>query len=94
MTQATFALYDDAMTSAKATAHPSMQPLVAARLRYALHYVPWVPPVVAPFKEASAANFLGRVARAAVNRRNTFAGRVLFRLTPTAVVAALRARLK
>jgi len=37
---------------------------------------------------------LRRVARAAANRRHTLAGRVLFRLTPAAVVAALRARLK
>ena len=94
MTQATFALYDRAMASAKTPAQPSMQPLVAARLRYALRYVPWIPPAIAPRASASPENFLGRVARAAANRRNTLAGRVLFRLMPTAVVAALRARLK
>jgi GT2 family glycosyltransferase/glycosyltransferase involved in cell wall biosynthesis len=92
MTQATFALYDDALAGAKASS--SLQPLVAARLRYALRYVPWVPPAVAPRTDGSPASLLRRVARAAANRRNTLAGRVLFRLTPTAVVAALRARLK
>jgi GT2 family glycosyltransferase/glycosyltransferase involved in cell wall biosynthesis len=95
MTQATFARYDNALATAKATAQQPLQPLVAARLRYALGYAPWVPPTVARLTGASSsANFLGRVARAAANRRNTLAGRVLLRLTPTAVVAALRARLK
>jgi len=94
MARATFALYDKAMASAKVTAQQSMRPLVAARLRYALRYAPWIPPAAAPRVDAPPANLLGRVARAAANRRNTLAGRVLFRLTPTAVVAALRARLK
>jgi glycosyltransferase involved in cell wall biosynthesis len=94
MTQATFALYDGAMANAKSAAQPSKPPLAAARLRYALRYVPWVPPPVAARTDASSASILRRVARAAANRRNTLAGRVLFRLTPTAVVAALRARLK
>jgi GT2 family glycosyltransferase/glycosyltransferase involved in cell wall biosynthesis len=94
MTQATFALYDSAMASAKVMAQTSMPPLAAARLRYALRYVPWVAPAVAARADASSASMLRRVARAAANRRHTLAGRVLFRLTPAAVVAALRARLK
>ena len=90
MTEATFALYETALADAKAMPRQSLQPLVPARLRYALRYVPWLPPPAS----APRANFLGRLARAAANRRNTLAGRVLFRLTPAAVVAALRARLK
>jgi hypothetical protein len=73
-THATFALYDSAMASAQAMVWPSMRPLVAACLRYALHYVPV--PAVALRDSASPANLLAE-ARAAVNRRNTLAGRCL-----------------
>ena len=95
MTQAAFALYDRALANANATPQQPLQPLAAARLRHALGYVPWLPPPASvPFGGATSVRFLDRVARAAANRRNTVAGRILFRLAPTAVVAALRARLK
>ena len=85
--------HDAALGRADAKAAAALQPLEPARLRYALGYVPWVPPP----PEASLADkprFLERVARAAASRRHTAAGRLLFRLAPTAVVSALRARLK
>lgn len=93
MTNATFARYDIAIAAAARSPPPLGTPLVAGRLLHALGYVGWVPPAVAA-PPVEAASLLGRVARAAANRRHTLAGRMLFRLTPTAVVARLRARLK
>ncbi|MEO8751644.1 MAG: glycosyltransferase [Casimicrobiaceae bacterium] len=95
MSDATFALYEKALAGADIGAQRSLRPLAPARLLHALGYVPWLPPpATVPFGAATSVRFLDRVARAAANRRNTFAGRVLFRLAPTAVVAALRSRLK
>jgi len=95
MAQATFALYERALANADAAARPTSQPIEPGRLRHALGYVPWLPPPPSvPRRSASSPGFLDRVARAAAGRRNTFAGRILFRLAPSAVVAALRARLK
>jgi len=95
MAQATFSLYDAAIAAADAGAREAMKPLEPARLRYALHYAAWSPPPPDRVRPApQKPRFLDRLARAAAQRRNTAAGRVLFRLAPHAVVAALRERLK
>jgi GT2 family glycosyltransferase/glycosyltransferase involved in cell wall biosynthesis len=94
MAQATFALYEAALAGADAQARMAMKPLEPARLRYALHYAAWSPPPPDMRPAPRKPHLLDRLARAAAQRRNTAAGRVLFRLAPHAVVAALRARLK
>ncbi|MEO8755348.1 MAG: glycosyltransferase [Casimicrobiaceae bacterium] len=94
MTHATFAQYELALAAGAAAAQPMPGPLLPARLRHALGYIPWQPAPAARPTHASGSGLLGRFARAAANRRNTLAGRVVFRLTPAALVARLRARLK
>jgi hypothetical protein len=95
MARATFALYEAALAGADARAREAMKPLEPARLRYALHYVGWTPPPADRARQpARKPQLLDRLARAAAQRRNTAAGRMLFRLAPHAVVAALRSRLK
>jgi len=92
MTGRTFELYAQARaTPAVSTA--TARPFEAGRVRAALHYVPWHPP--APAAAAAAEHgWIGRLARAALDRRQTLAGRILARCTPAPVRAALRARLK
>lgn len=74
------------------------------RVRDALGYRPWSPPVLAQ-EQASASpqgmpdavaspSFGSRIARAALRMRHTPLGRVAFRLTPQPVLAALKARLR
>ncbi len=92
MADATFALYDAAV--AEATGAPAPKPLDPVRLRYALHYRAWHPPAVPPAPDAAPAGLLSRVARAAARRRHTLAGRMLYRLAPSGMVARLRGRLK
>jgi GT2 family glycosyltransferase/glycosyltransferase involved in cell wall biosynthesis len=95
MTEATFALYDAALVRAAEFARDAVQPLEPVRLRYALHYKAWQPPAIVRVLAPDATpGFLSRVARAAARRRHTLAGRMLYRLAPSAVVARLRARLK
>jgi GT2 family glycosyltransferase/glycosyltransferase involved in cell wall biosynthesis len=92
MAAATSALYEDAVRAPRAGG-PPMKPLAPARLRYALSYVPWHPPQVVA-GDASASGVLARLARAAARHRDTPAGRVLVRLAPARVLAALRTKLK
>ena len=92
MTDATFALYERALAAPRASASAGAGGLAPARLRHALGYVPWHPPAQAG--SAFAPGLLERVARAAARRRHTLAGRVLVRLAPAKVLAALRAKLK
>jgi hypothetical protein len=95
MATATFALYERTLALAGDKTARMLKPLEPARLRYGLGYVPWVPPAPeVPWGQARAKGLLQRIARAAANRRHTAAGRLLFRLAPVSVVAALRARLK
>ena len=94
MTECTFALYDDA----RATAHrvpDDCKPFEAGRVRAALRYAPWQPPVLAQsLSQDAPAGWIARFARGALLRRQTLAGRILARCTPAPVRAALRARLK
>ena len=93
MTDSTCALYETARTGAGNGARG--KPFVPARVRHALGYRPWLPPPAdAASMSAKPEGFVGRMARAAASRRHTFAGRMLFRLTPGPLLAALRARLK
>lgn len=91
MTERTFGLYAQARaTAGTAEAAP---PFEAGRVRAALHYVPWHPPAPALVAEP-AHGWIGRLARVALDRRQTLAGRLLARWTPAPVRAAMRARLK
>jgi hypothetical protein len=95
MARATFDLYEAAVAASDRAAIDNMKPLEPARLRYALGYAAWLPPPPDRVRPLSARpRLIDRLARVAANRRYTMAGRLLFRLAPGAVVAALRARLK
>jgi len=95
MAHDTLALYESALARADLHAMRALEPLEPARLRYALHYVPWVPPPPDVERAVQAPpRLLERIALAAARRRNTTAGRLLYRLAPNAVVSALRSRLK
>ena len=92
MTERTFDLYAQARATAIA-ATTAGKPFEAGRMRAALRYVPWQPPSLAGAGENDH-GWLGRLARAALDRRQTLAGRILARCMPAPVRAALRARLK
>jgi len=95
MARATFDLYEAAVAASDHAAIDNMKPLEPARLRYALGYAAWLPPPPDRVRPLPARpRLIDRLARVAANRRYTMAGRLLFRLAPGAVVAALRARLK
>ena len=99
MGERTLVQYDRALTTAPMTGLNVVQPLTAARVRDALGYVPWLPPPRSPplspaFSEpAQVAGMVSRVAVLALRLRQTPAGRALYRLTPTALREALKARL-
>jgi hypothetical protein len=86
-------LYEEARV--REPEHMPARPFAAARVHHALGYRPWQPPPSSGVHpRARNAGLLGRMARAAINQRHTVAGRVLFRLAPRPLLAALRARLK
>ena len=94
MAAATFALYETARQRARAAS--DLQAFAPQRVRDALGYAPWHPPT---HPDASAdtggrADWLERVARLALKQRQSFAGRMLIRVTPAPLRAALRSRLK
>ncbi|HXX86219.1 MAG TPA: glycosyltransferase [Casimicrobiaceae bacterium] len=94
MAQRTVSIYRDAL---RHSAFTRMRPPIAAeRCLAALGYVPWRPPPAAAPVLGVPAEELGAVAhlaRAALRIRHTVPGRVLYRLAPKALVAALKARL-
>jgi GT2 family glycosyltransferase len=93
MADATFALYETARARVGSAALTAFAP---ERVRDALGYAPW-DPAQAPNARAVAGasgDWLGRVARLALRQRQTIAGRLLIRVTPAPLRAALRARLK
>jgi len=103
MTDATFAIYERALSGARSRT-PS-RVFDRARVRDALGYTPWQPPPpeVAPEPEASipvTAVQVGergmglRIAAAALSIRHTAVGRALYRVTPRPVLNALKARLR
>ncbi len=92
MTRSTFALYDIALVGA-VEATSRFKVFEPGRVRAALRYAAWHPPSPAR-KSDPRAGWIGRLARVALKRRNTPAGRLLARCTPATVRAALRTRLK
>jgi len=99
MTEATIAIWRDALASAPARSPTaSLRAISAERCLSALHYAPWSlpepavqPPAAPTVPKPNGA--LAVVARAALSIRHTFAGRVLYRLAPKPLVARLRQRL-
>lgn len=96
MTNATFAVYEDACQE-----HPraatKLRTFASARVRDALGYTAWTPPAVAlpvPQPVPAPKGLLAYIARAAIVIRPTMMGRILFRLTPMVFVTALKARLR
>ena len=75
-------------------------PLANARIRDALGYRAWVPPVATHDASDSGGATVGtgfgwrtRIARRALAMRGTPFGRLLYRMTPSPVIDALKARL-
>ncbi len=94
MMATTFERYDSAIASGRRGPSPAVKALETARVRHALHYRPWTPPAPDRLPAAQRLSLLARLARAAARRRNTPAGRMLYRMAPGSLVSALRARLK
>jgi hypothetical protein len=97
MADATFAVYEEAL--AHAGVRPEYPPLERARVRDALGYRPWTPPMTAPTLTPAAPvtepqNLAARAAHAALAIRHTPLGRVLYRMTPRSVLEALKAQLR
>lgn len=96
MSLATVANYAKALALPRAA--PAASPLSNARLRDALGYQPWFPPVlsspmVAPPEDEPRKGVWHRVALHALAMRRTRMGRLLYRVTPEPVIDALKARL-
>jgi GT2 family glycosyltransferase/glycosyltransferase involved in cell wall biosynthesis len=93
MAQATIAIWRDALS--RAAARAQLQPIAAGRCLAALHYTPWTPnaTLVSGRGPAKANGALGLVAHAALAIRHTLPGRLLYRLAPKPLLAALKQRL-
>ncbi|HKE40967.1 MAG TPA: glycosyltransferase [Casimicrobiaceae bacterium] len=94
MAERTVAVYRDALGLAGPS--EALDPISARRCLLALGYVPWRLPQTAAPKSDGQINNEGAVAQlasAALRIRHTLPGRVLYRLAPKALVAALKARL-
>ena len=94
MTEATFARYDAAVASARSMQPPSLQPLAAVRVRDALGYRAWTPPLPGRIAVGPARGVGGRIAHAAVAIRHKLPGRILYRLAPASLVERLRQYLR
>jgi GT2 family glycosyltransferase/glycosyltransferase involved in cell wall biosynthesis len=103
MADATLVRYDAAM-SFDVGADVPRRPFGNRRVRDALGYRPWTPPVVQapldateiveePPVPAQPHGLMARVARRALAMRTTPMGRVLYRMTPAPVIDALKSRL-
>jgi glycosyltransferase involved in cell wall biosynthesis len=94
MTQRTFVLYTTSLKAARSHTH-AFRVFEPGRVRAALRYREWNAPrpAVDPAFRSNA-GWMQRLANAALHRRNTLAGRVLVRITPAPLRAALRSRLK
>jgi GT2 family glycosyltransferase/glycosyltransferase involved in cell wall biosynthesis len=94
MGRRTVSVYGDALRNA-APAHVR-PPIAAQRCLAGLGYVPWhLPEPEAAGTDAAmkSDDALARLANTALRIRHTWPGRLLYRLTPKALVAALKARL-
>jgi hypothetical protein len=98
MAKRTLEIYDTVAAVAASTSAP----LSRARVRDALGYVPWTPPVVGPPLSESevetaptaATGLAARIADTALWLGQTRPGRVLYRLAPARVRTALKGRLR
>lgn len=93
MAERTVAIYYDALLPLASA--PARPPIAAQRCLAALHYTAWRPPAApqpAPPGGPASADLLARVARGALRIRHTLPGRVLYRLAPKSLLAALKAR--
>jgi GT2 family glycosyltransferase len=104
MVEATLAVYRDACQ--RAPARPASAPIAVERCLAALDYVPWQPPRLPSAADAPVAEVpvvtarepaaptmrdaFGRVATFALHIRHTLPGRVLYRLAPKSLLAALK----
>ncbi len=100
MTDATFASYDAATQPAQGSTMPrsarsssSLTPFPAPRVRDALGYRPWLPPVLASPATQQPTGIGRRIAQAAAGMRHKLPGRVLYRLAPAALVERLKRHL-
>jgi hypothetical protein len=100
MVSATLAIYQRAKTGV--AAEPLIAPISFERCLAALHYRPWTVPVPRAIPEdepspgaapAPAPDVVARFAHAALRIRHTLAGRMLYRIAPKSLVAALKTRL-
>jgi hypothetical protein len=71
-----------------------LQPLDARRVRDALGYVPWHPPLPPATALAARRSLRARVARAAMRMRGTRAGERLYRYLSPRLIDALKSRLR
>jgi glycosyltransferase involved in cell wall biosynthesis len=91
MNEATFICYAEAVAAAPRV---SVRPLDPARVRDALGYQPWTPPVATSAPAAPRPRGIGgRIAHAAAAIRHKLPGRVLYRLAPAALVQRLKRHL-
>jgi hypothetical protein len=101
MAERTLAHYEAAVA---ARASNGAKPFAAARVRDALQYLPWVPPVMVTAAEGSPvavpaakvvqpAGVLSAFARLALRWRHTRPGRVVYALTPALLIDMLKSRL-
>jgi glycosyltransferase involved in cell wall biosynthesis len=101
MADATLERYDAAIAGKSPV--PDSRRFTNLRIRDALGYRAWIPPadvasesdewVVAPAATLPDVGWMGRVARRALAIRRTPMGRLLYRMTPTPLIDALKARL-
>ena len=100
MVSETLAVYRRAKTDA--SIERSMSPIAIERCLAALHYAPWIMPDPKAIAEdessldaapAASSDVVARFAQAALRIRHTLPGRMLYRIAPKSVVAALKARL-
>jgi glycosyltransferase involved in cell wall biosynthesis len=88
MAERTLGHYD-----AAPAARRDVGPFAKERVRDALGYVPWVPPVAGAAARAVPGGVATAAARMALRWRRTLPGRVLYALAPAGLVDALKARL-
>jgi hypothetical protein len=100
MVSDTLAVYARAKTVA--SVERPIPPIAIERCLAALHYMPWTVPKAAGIAEgdsvadeapAISRDVVARFAHAALRIRHTLPGRMLYRIAPKSVVAALKARL-
>ena len=104
MSRLTLAIYRDAARGA--VRGPVRAPVAARRCLDALHYEAWRPRIeppatptldppapASPSTPSAPADAMTQVARAALQIRHTLPGRVLYRLAPKSLLAALKGRL-